>query len=248
LSNVAAKIGKRRLRALSVLLLGMIVGGGALTGVASSADDGTNVVYVVSRSGSMGAPGGACGTKLACVKAAVTAANAAARDGGSVSQTGLAISNLAGAARDVDFGARGTQLLVSPGHDGNRNGRADVADAAHRLSLGGATCYACGLDGAQTILGSSSGRNVIVFVADRPNQVGPGLSSIGSFDSNTVIRAIAVGPRTTCGPTRLKVGRGGRTEVAVASLAPVATLTSGGSCTHVSGFGSLAEAVTSAVG
>jgi hypothetical protein len=226
----------------------MLVGSGTLVGVASPADEDTSVVYVVSRSGSMGAPTGTCGSRLACVKAAITATNAGLEG---VGLTGLAIANPAGAARDVDFGARGTQLLVRPGHDGNANGRADVADAAHRLSVGGATCYACGLGAAQTIAGSAAepaARNVIVFIADRPNQVGPSLSSLGAFDANTVIRAIAVGPRTTCGPTRLKVGRGGRTEVAVASLAPVATLTPGGSCTHVGGFGSLAGALATAAG
>lgn len=245
-------IGGRRRWALAAVLTGTIGVSGFLVGGAAPANERASVVYVVSRSGSMGTPTGVCGTRLACVKAAITAVNSGLQGDSTVGATGLAISNTAGAARDVDFGQAGAQLLVRPDRDGNHNGRADLADAAHRLSLGGATCYACGLSAAAAITDSAtepSSRNVVVFIADRPNQIGPGVASLaGTFDSNTEIRAIALGPRTTCGPQQLKVGRGGRTEVAVGSLAPVATLTAAGSCVRTSDYGNLANVIEAAIG
>ena len=246
MSKLRKRVAGRYRWTLPFVLAASITAGGVLvTGAASAPDADETVVYVVARSGSMGAPAGACGSRLACAKAAIAEANA----GSTATWTGLAIANPAGPIRDVDLGTKGLQFLVSPDHDGNVNGRADVTDAAYRLSVGGATCYACGLDAAGTIAGTaSSASTVVVFIADRPNQVGPGVAALaGRFGPETVIKAIAVGPRATCGPQRVKVGRGGKTEVWVGSLAPVAALTAGGTCTHTSDFGSLSDAIQSAI-
>jgi hypothetical protein len=247
------KIAGRRLWApVAVLAAATAVGGVLVGGAASSPDGAANVVYVVSRSGSMGTPADSCRTRLACVKAAIAVANNRLYDRGAVASTGLALSNPAGAPRDVDFGVRGTQLLVGSQHDGDANGRTDLADAASRVSLGGSTCYACGLGAARTIIdsaGSSGKPSVVVFIADRPNQVGPATAALpGLLGPDTVVRAIAVGPRTTCGPQKVKVGRNGRTEVWVGSLAPVASLGGGGSCVHTNDFASLAHVIDTVVG
>jgi hypothetical protein len=243
---------RRRWAVVTALATSLAIGGVLVGGAASSPDGAATVVYVVSRSGSMGTPVDSCRTRLACVKAAIAVANNRLHDRSAVGSTGLAISNPAGPAQDVDLGARGAQLLVGSQHDGNANGRPDLADAASRLSLGGATCYSCGLGAARTIIDSAStpsARNVVVFIADRPNQIGAGIASLsGLLSPDTVVRAIAVGPRTTCGPQRVKVGRGGRTEVWVGSLAPVAALGAGGSCVHTNDFASLADVIDAAVG
>lgn len=245
-------IRRRKRRGVLAVVAGLVVAGGVLVGAAPSASDRANVVYVIARSGSMGAPAGACGTRLVCVKAAVTAVNSSLHGRSEVAWTGLGTANPSGSVRDVDFGAAGVQLLVEPQHDGNKNGRVDIADAVQRVSAGGTSCFACGLQAADAILEQASEpgeRNVVVFIADRPSLTGADVASLaGLFDAGTHIRAIAVGPRATCGEQRLKVGRGGRSEVWAASLAPVAALTAGGTCVHTGDFDGLAGVIEAAIG
>ncbi len=209
----------------------------------------TTVVYIMDVSGSMGADAGVdCDgnagndDRLTCEKEAVGAANAvAAAATSAVDETGLGSFSSSSTAHDVDLGTGGTQLIVSPDHDGDSNTTPDVVDVANSLSAGGGTCYACGVSAAETILASSTNPvNLVVFMSDGLNNSGASISSLTpSFPSGTVIRTFGIGPDVDCSSE----------EVAgIGSLDDVAALTSGGTCEVVSDISDLAEVITEAIG
>lgn len=245
----------RRISATVCLLVALAALPASLSAARSAAPVGTGltVAYGISRSGSAGAPAGACGSRLQCMKAGITAANAATA--GLVENVALLIVNVADPDQDVDLSLPERQLLIAPDADPNENGRPDFADAVDRVSLGGGTCFACALLAAKrSLAGARPGsRKVIVLVSERENTfrssgftsggaaTGYPSASVrqlrGSFDANTVVRAFAVGRRMSCTYDPWKLG----------SLAGAAAVTPGGSCTHVSSFAAVGAAVTRAV-
>ncbi|MGI0012774.1 MAG: hypothetical protein ACREBU_04920 [Nitrososphaera sp.] len=202
----------------------------------------TAVVYIVDRSGSMSLDAGVdcdgiAGTdsRLVCEQGAVKAANAAAADPFSaVGETGLGSFSDTGTAHDVDV-ALGVQFIVAP--------PGDVDTVVDSLVAGGNTCYFCGLEAADTILGSSTSPiNIVLFISDGLNNVAPDVSTFVpvNFGSNTLIKAFAIGTLVDC--TSDPVGLGSLDEVAALSTAP------GGECTEITDFSDLAHEIQSAIG
>jgi hypothetical protein len=210
----------------------------------------TTVVYVMDVSGSMSASAGVdCDgdtvndTRLVCEKEGVKAANTAAADpNSSVDETGLASFATTGTAHDVDLGTAGTQYIVAPGYDGNTNSTPDIEDVAFGLAAGGNTCYHCGLSQALTVLASSTNAvNIVIFMSDGGNNTGPNVSTLsGSFGPGTTIHSFAMGTGVNCTSGAEPGGRG--------SLAQVAALTPGGTCTQVTDMSKLADLITEAIG
>ena len=84
---------------------------------------------------------GSCGSRLQCFKAAVI--EAAAATAPVVENAALVQINVADPDQDVNMKLSGKQLLIAPDADPNASGKADLAEAVNKLSLGGGTCYTC---------------------------------------------------------------------------------------------------------
>jgi hypothetical protein len=220
---------------------------------AAPVGSGKTVAYGLSRSGSAGAAGGVCGTRLQCFKAAIDEANAATT--GLVENVALMTINVADPDQDVNLKLSGKQLLIAPDADPSPNGRPDVIDALNKVSLGGGTCFTCALQAAERSFAGArpASQKVIVLVSERVNTyrstgfTSSGLPTgyepmeleqmAGRFDGNTVVRAFAVGPDVTCSADPNDYG----------SLADAAAVTPGGTCADIASFDGLGPALTDAV-
>ncbi len=241
---------------VSVLVLavtGLLMLGCAASASAAPVGSGKTVAFGLSRSGSAGALAGACGTRLQCFKNAITEANGATT--GLVENVALVMINVAEPDQDVNLKLAGKQLLIAPDADPNLNGKPDFVDALTKVSLGGGTCFTCSLQATERSFAGARGdsEKVIVLVSERPNVfASTGFTSSGTptgyepmelsqmashFDSNTVIRAFAVGPDVTCSADPNGYG----------SLAATAAVTPGGTCVNIAGFDGLGPALTDAV-
>lgn len=214
---------------------------------------GKTVAYGLSRSGSAGAPGGVCGTRLQCLKTAIDEANAATTD--LVENVALVMINVAEPDQDVNVKLSGKQLLIAPDADPSLNGRPDFSDALNKISLGGGTCFTCALQAAERSFAGArpDSQKVIVLVSERVNTYrSTGFTSSGlptgyepmeleqmadRFDGNTVVRAFAVGPDVTCSADPNGYG----------SLADAAAVTPGGTCADIASFDGLGPSLTEAV-
>jgi hypothetical protein len=213
---------------------------------------GKTVAFGVTRSGSAGVSGGACGTRLQCFKDGVT--DAAMITAPFVENAALVQINVAEPDLDVNFKLSGKQLLIPPDSDPNFNGKADYLEAVTKLSLGGGTCYTCALQAVER--GFTGARadspKVIVLAAERDNTfASTGFTSSGQptgyppatlasmadhFDADTVIRAFAVGG-LTCAADPNHYG----------SLNETAAVTPGGTCTELASFEGLGPILADAV-
>ena len=246
----------------ALVLVAVAVPGSALSAVTvtegtspvgANVGTGKTVIWSVSRSGTAGASGGSCGTRLACFKTAITWANASTSS--IVENAGMTMINVAEPDQDVNLALSGKQYLIAPDADPNANGRPDVIDALNRISLGGGTCYTCALQAAERELqvARADSHKVIVLVTERINVFrSTGFTSgglptgyppmelqdmAGHFDANTVVRAFAVGPDVTCSADPNGYG----------SLNEAAALTPGGTCTRVTSFENLGPILADAV-
>lgn len=240
--------------AVALVALALLATASSALGESAPLGTGKTVARAISRSGSAGTTGGACGTRLQCFKTAVAEASMSTTS--IVESSGLAMVNVDQPDQDVNLKLTGKQLLVAPDADPNLNGKPDLVDALNRISLGGGTCYTCALQAAQRILGGArpDSQKVIVLVTERTNTfASTGFTSggvptgypamtisqmAGQFDANTVVRAFAVGPGVTCSAD--PNGHG--------SLNDAAAATPAGTCVEVASFDGLgavlAETVT----
>jgi len=215
---------------------------------------GKTVAFGLTRSGSAGVTAGTCGSRLQCFKDGINEATAATTP--LVEQSALVMINVAEPDQDVNLKLSGKQLLIAPDADPSGNGKPDYVDAVNKISLGGGTCYVCALQGVDRAFDSGAragSEKVIVLVSERENTFNStGYTSSGlptgyppatfadmvdQFDSNTVIRAFAVGPQTSCTHDPNGIG----------SLADTAAVTPGGTCTNVASFENLGPLLTEAV-
>jgi hypothetical protein len=247
----------RRCRLAVLALAGVAVAllppASSALGQAAPVGTGKTVAFAISRSGSAGVSGGACGTRLQCFKTAVVEANANTTS--VVENAALALINVDAPDQDVNMKLSGKQLLIAPDADPNLNGVRDYVEAVNRVSLGGGTCYTCALQAAQRSFGSArpDSQKVIVLVSERTNTfASTGFTSggvptgypamtiwqmAGQFDANTVVRAFAVGPAVTCSADPNGYG----------SLNDAAAATPGGTCAEVASFEGLGAVLTEAV-
>jgi hypothetical protein len=245
--------GALRLAVGLALAACLLVAGATARAQSAPIGTGKTVAYALSRSGSAGAVGGPCGTRLQCFKAAIGRASAGTQS--IVENAALVLLNVAQPEQDVDLQLAGKQLLIAPDADPDGNGRPDLVDALDRVSLGGGTCYACALQAAALSFRAArpDSVKVIVLVSDRANTfsstgfTSAGLSTgyppaslrtlSGQFDSNTIIRAFAVGPSLSCSSDPSRIG----------SLKDAAAVTPGGTCTHVKSFDRLGAVLADAL-
>ena len=214
---------------------------------------GRTVAWALSRSGSAGSTGGACGSRLQCFKVAITEAATATM--ALVENAALVLINVAEPDQDVNLKLSGKQLLIAPDADPNANGKPDFVDAVDRVSLGGGTCFVCALMAAERSFETARAGSprVIVLVTERVNvHTSTGFTSGGvptgyapmslaqmTFASpNTVVHAFAVGPDVKCDSD--PNGHG--------SLDMAVALTPGGSCTNVASFDGLGPVIAAVVG
>jgi hypothetical protein len=213
---------------------------------------GKTVAWALSRSGSAGVTGGACGTRLQCFKTAIAQASTSTM--ALVENAALVLINVAEPEQDVNLLLAGKQLLVAPGADPSGNGRPDFLDALDKVSLGGGTCFACALQAAElSFAGAQPGSpRIIVLVTERVNTFRSTgftsgglptgyppmeLSQMTFSDPNTVIHAFAVGTGVRCDSDPNGYG----------SLNAAAALTPGGTCTNVDSFDGLGAVIATAV-
>jgi hypothetical protein len=197
----------------------------------------TTVVFVIDRSGSMGADAGVdCNgvagneTRLDCVKAAVIAANnAAAAAGSAVDLVGI-----------VTFDSTASQLYFgAPG--------AAVDPVVNGITLGGNTCYSCGLDQATLMLNAganTNSKNLIIFLSDGLNNVGADLKTYAPappFPAGTVDKAIAMGTGVSCANEDPVALLGSMNNVAALGAA-------GSSCAETTDFSDVADLIAEAIG
>jgi hypothetical protein len=253
---VVARTRGLRLGFGTIALVALVLLSTASSALGESAPVGTGktVAWTISRSGSAGVTGGACGTRLQCFKTAVTEASASTSS--IVENAAFALINVDAPDQDVNMKLAGKQLLIAPDADPSLNGKPDLIDAVNKASLGGGTCFTCALQAAQRSFANArpDSQKVILLVSERTNTfASTGFTSggfatgypamtiwqmAGQFDANTVVRAFAVGPAVTCSAD--PNGHG--------SLNDAAAVTPGGTCTDVASFDGLgpvlAEAVT----
>jgi hypothetical protein len=206
----------------------------------------TTLVYIMDVSNSMNADAGVdCDgvagseTRLECEQEGVKAANtAAAAANSSVDETGLGSFSDGGTAHDVDLGTDGTQYIVAPDYDGNGNDEPDVEDVAFGLTADGWTCYSCGLDAANMILGSSTNSvNVVIFMSDGVNNRGVHVNTM-SLPSGAIVHAFAMGTGVSC-----------ENASTLGDLNDVRDLGAAGStCQQVTNLSDLADKITEAIG
>lgn len=211
------------------------------------------VAWGLSRSGSAGATGGACGSRLQCFKTAIAEASASTL--ALVQSAALLMINVAEPDQDVNLKLSGKQLLIAPDADPNANGKPDFVDALDRISLGGGTCFTCALQAAERSFETAQpgSKRVIILVTERVNTYrSTGFTSSGTptgyppmeladmtfADPGTVVHAYAVGPDVKCDSDPNGYG----------SLDEVVALTPGGTCTNVASFDGLGAVIAAAVG
>jgi von Willebrand factor type A domain len=198
----------------------------------------TTVVFVIDRSGSMGADAGVdCDgvagneTRLECVQAAVIAANnAAAAAGSAVDLVGI-----------VAFDSTASQLYFgAPG--------AAVDPVVNGITLGGSTCYSCGLDQATAMLNAganTNSKNLIIFLSDGFNNVGADLKTYAppppGFPAGTVVKGIAMGTGVSCANEDPFALLGSMDNVAALGAA-------GSSCAETTDFSAVADLIAEAIG
>jgi hypothetical protein len=246
---------RRRLGGAALALVAVTLLATASSSLVQAAPVGTGktVAYAISRSGSAGVVAGSCGTRLQCFKAAVTQTNVDTIS--IVENAALVLINVDQPDQDVNMKLSGKQLLIAPDADPNLNGTPDFAEAVNKVSLGGGTCFTCALQAAQRSFETArpDSEKVIVLVSERVNTFrSTGFTSggvptgyppmelsqmAGQFDSNTVVRAFAVGPAVTCASDPNGYG----------SLNDAAAVTPGGTCTDVASFDGLSAVLTAAV-
>lgn len=251
------QVARQRGRWPAMLALGalaLLFGASSAVGEAAApVGTGKTVLYGLSRSGSAGVTGGACGTRLQCFKTAINEANAATT--ASVENVALAMINVDPPDQDVNFKLGGKQLLIAPDADPNLNGQPDFVEAVNKVSLGGGTCFTCALQAAERsfVNARPESKKVIVLVSERVNTfastgfnssgVATGYPAMtmgqmaGRFDANTVVRAFAVGPGLTCASDPNRFG----------SLDAAAAVTPGGTCVNVASFDGLGAVLTDIV-
>jgi hypothetical protein len=252
-----AAVAYRRYRlavaAVALVAVALLPQASSALSQAAPVGTGKTVAFALSRSGSAGVTGGACGTRLQCFKTAITEANANTTS--IVENEALVLINVDAPDQDVNMKLSGKQLLIAPDADPNLNGTRDYAEAVNKVSLGGGTCYTCALQAAQRSFAGArpDSRKVIVLVSERTNTfASTGFTSggvptgypamtiwqmAGQFDENTVVRAFAVGPSVTCSADPNGYG----------SLNDAASATPGGTCTEVASFDGLGAVLTEAV-
>jgi hypothetical protein len=211
------------------------------------------VAWGLSRSGSAGAAGGACGSRLQCFKTAIAEASASTL--ALVQSAALLMINVAEPDQDVNLKLSGKQLLIAPDADPSANGKPDFVDALDRISLGGGTCFTCALQAAERSFETAQpgSKRVIILVTERVNTYrSTGFTSSGTptgyppmeladmtfADPSTVVHAYAVGPDVKCDSDPNGYG----------SLDEVVALTPGGTCTNVASFDGLGAVIAAAVG
>lgn len=233
-----------------------LVGAGVDVNVLGTADIGmgtpvkdTTVVYIIDRSGSMGISAGVdCDgiagndNRMTCAIEAVKAANQAAADPlSSVDETGAGQFSSSSAPLDVDLTAPGTQLIVAPDFDSaDANATPDLEDAVSTLFASGGTNFFAGLTTAATILAASTNTNqIVIFISDGISFLGPNVNTFNTntLPVNTIIQSFAIGTGVSCS-----------TDSGSGSLDDVAALTPGGSCTQITNFADLANAITQSIG
>ena len=135
---VGARVrGSRRLGLSTLALVVLLAGAAPAVVQAVPVGSGKTVAYALSRSGSAGIAGGACGSRLQCFKTAFNEANAATP--GIVENAALVLINVDAPDQDVNMKLSGKQLLIAPDADPNLNGKPDFVDAVDKVSLGGGT-------------------------------------------------------------------------------------------------------------
>ena len=247
---------QRRIRlgfgTLALVALAVLVTGSSAIG-AAPVGTGKTVAFSLSRSGSAGGAGGACGSRLQCFKTAIN--EAAVNTAPVVENAALVLINVDLPDQDVNMKLSGKQLLIAPDADPNLNGTPDYVEAVNKVSLGGGTCFTCALQAAErSFVGARpESEKVIVLVSERVNTFrSTGFTSggqptgyppmelaqmAGHFDAHTVVRAFAVGPGVTCSADPNGFG----------SLNDAAAVTPGGTCTNVASFDGLGAVLTQAV-
>lgn len=224
-------------------------GGFTLTGTASVGEGlpvkDTTLVFTMDRSGSMGLSAGvdctgdgSADTRMVCQKEGVaTVLQAAADPLSTVDLVGLASFSDGGTAHDVNLGAGGTQLLVSPTLDSDGDGVADIEEVARGVSPGGATSYGAGLAKTVDILNdaaNSNSHNSVVFLSDGENNTAPDISAV-AIPAATNIQAFALGTGVSCSSD--PVGFGSLDETAARSTAGT------GGCEQVTDLSRLAAVI-----
>ena len=236
-----------------LVVLALLTTASSAFGDAAPVGTGKTVAWAISRSGSAGVTGGACGTRLQCFKTAVTEASAGTTT--IVENAAFSLINVDAPDQDVNMKLSGKQLLIAPDADPSLNGKPDLVDAVNKTSLGGGTCYTCALQAAQRSFETArpDSQKVIVLATERTNTfASTGFTSggfatgypamtiwqmAGQFDANTVVRAFAVGPAVTCSAD--PNGHG--------SLNDAAAATPGGTCVDVASFDGLGALLADAV-
>jgi hypothetical protein len=180
--------------------------------------------------------------RMVCAIEAVKAANQAAADPlSAVDETGAGQFSSSSAPLDVDRTTAGTQLIVAPDFDSaDANATPDLEDAVSTLTPAGGTNFFTGLTTAATILDESTNTNqIVIFISDGLSG-GPNLNTFdtNTLPANTVFESFAIGTGVSC-----TTGSGSGL-----SLNDVAALTPGGSCTQITNFDDLADAITQSIG
>jgi hypothetical protein len=214
------------------------------------------LAYALDTSGSMtldagvdcdGVPG--TDTRLVCAQFGIATAQGTAADPLSpIELSGLASFADAGATHDVNFGVGGTQLLVTPGFDGNAANGPDLEEAAFALTapLGGQTNFAAGLSASFDVINDASNTNtsnIILFLSDADTgsvMVGPHINTVAaSVPAGTTIHAFGMGAGTSC---TFDGGTGTLNEIAALSTAGV------GTCTVVTDVSQIDDEISKALG
>jgi hypothetical protein len=141
-------------------------------------------VYVIDRSGSTTASGGACGTVLACEKTFFVGLNNAVEADGSTDEVGIVSY---GSTATVDLGPP----LVLPSNP-------SVDTTINALAAGGNTNCGAALQAAVTLIGTSTnGSKFVVFASDGFCNTGPSVASV-VVPAAVVVSSIAIGASSDC--------------------------------------------------